>query len=299
MTSGLSLRGVYVPLVTPFESDGSVAMDALEGLARRALDAGVAGLVPLGTTGEAATLAPEERRDVVEVCARVCVERGAALIVGAGTNDTVASISAVQALAEVPGLTAILVVVPYYLRPSEAGIVAHFKAVAAASPAPVVVYNVPARTGRSLGAGSLLELAHTPNIAGVKQAVGSLDVDTLEVLARKPVGFALLGGDDAFLYPSVLMGGEGAVCASANVCTDRFVAMIECGLAGKLEDGRGHAEALLPVVRAGFAEPNPVVFKGVLHALGRIPTPRVRLPLVEASPGAVERALLAVRAASA
>ncbi|HEX9506084.1 MAG TPA: dihydrodipicolinate synthase family protein, partial [Acidimicrobiia bacterium] len=199
--------------------------------------------------------------------------------------------------AETPALTAALIVVPYYVRPSEAGVVAHFQAVAAASPVPVVVYNIPVRTGRNLGPGALVALARTPNVAGVKQAVGTLDADTLEVLADAPAEFAVLGGDDAFLLPTVLMGGAGAICASAHVCTERFVAMTECALAGKVDDGRAHAEALLPVVQACFAEPNPVVFKGVLHRQGRIPTRDVRLPLVAASDGSVEAALSAIAAA--
>ncbi len=101
----------------------------------------------------------------------------------------------------------------------------------------------------------------------------------------------MLGGEDPFLFPLVVMGGAGAICASAHVCTERFVAMIECALAGKLDDGRAHAEALLPVVQSLFAEPNPAVFKGVLHAQGRIPTPDVRLPLLNASDEAVQASL--------
>jgi 4-hydroxy-tetrahydrodipicolinate synthase len=132
----------------------------------------------------------------------------------------------------------------------------------------------------------------------VKQAVGTLDADTLEILAAAPPEFAVLGGDDAFLLPTVLMGGAGAICASAHVCTERFVALAECGLAGKVDDGRAHAEALLPVVQACFAEPNPAVFKGVLHAQGRIPTRDVRLPLIAASDASVEAALTAIAAAS-
>ena len=186
---------------------------------------------------------------------------------------------------------------PYYVRPSEAGIVAHFQAVAAASPAPIVVYNIPIRSGRNLGAEGMLELARTPNIVGMKQAVGALDADTLEILAGAPSDFSVLGGDDAFFLPTVLMGGAGAISAAANLCPARFVAMVDCGLAGKVEDGRAHAEALLPVVQTGFAEPNPAVFKGVLHAQGRIPTPDVRLPLVAASSAAVDAALAAVEAA--
>jgi 4-hydroxy-tetrahydrodipicolinate synthase len=288
---------VYVALVTPFAPDGSVALDAVESLSAECLDAGCAGIVALGTTGEAPALDAAEQRAVIDVCARVCSERDAQLIVGAGTNSTAKTIATVEALAGTPALTAALVVVPYYVRPSEAGIVAHIQAVAAASPVPVVVYNIPIRTGRNLGAAGVLELARTPNIVGMKQAVGALDTDTLEILADAPSEFCVLGGDDAFFLPTVLMGGAGAISAAANLCPERFSAMIDCGLAGKVDDGRAHAEALLPVVQAGFAEPNPSVFKGVLHAQGRIPTPDVRLPLVNASDDAVARAMAAIDAA--
>lgn len=291
------LEGVYVPLITPFAADGSVALDAVERLCHEYVDAGSAGIVALGTTGESSALDATERRAVIDACARVCAERGAQLVVGAGTNSTATTVAGVEALAGTPALTAALVVVPYYVRPSEAGVVAHFRAVADASPVPVVVYNIPVRTGRNLGPAGLLELASHPNVVGVKQAVGALDTDTLDVLAAAPAGFSVLGGDDPFLLPTVLMGGAGAICASAHVCTDRFVALTECGLAGKVDDGRAHAEALLPVVRTCFAEPNPSVFKGVLHAQGRIPTPAVRLPLLPASDDAVARALAAVSAA--
>ena len=143
----------------------------------------------------------------------------------------------------------------------------------------------------------MLQLANTPNVAGVKQSVGALDLDTLQILASAPPHFSVLGGEDSFLFPTVLMGGAGTICAAAHVLTERFVAMIECGLAGKVDDGRAHAEALLPVVQACFAEPNPSVFKGVLHAQGRIPTPNVRLPLVDASAPSVDAALAAITAA--
>jgi 4-hydroxy-tetrahydrodipicolinate synthase len=272
-----------------------VALDSLEGLVHGFLDAGAAGVVALGTTAEAAALEPDEKQAVIDVCAKVCVERSAQLIVGAGTNNTAASVAAVEALRGTPALVAALSVVPYYVRPSEAGIIEHMKAVAAASPVPLVVYNIPYRTGRALGSASLLELANTPNIAGVKQAVGSIDLDTLEVLAGAPRdGFAVLGGDDAYLFPTVLMGGAGTVAASANIATERFVAMIECGLAGKLDEGRAASEALLPLVKRLFAEPNPAVIKGVLHATGRIPTPSLRLPMTEASAAAVDAALAAL-----
>jgi 4-hydroxy-tetrahydrodipicolinate synthase len=291
------LEGVYVPLITPFAADGSVALDAVERLSREYLDAGCAGIVALGTTGESSALEADEQRGVIDTCARVCAESGAQLVVGAGTNNTRKTVAAVEALRGTPALTATLIVVPYYVRPSEAGIVEHIRAVAAASPVPVVVYNIPARTGRNLGPAGMLELASTPNVTGLKQAQAALDAETLTILAKAPAHFSVLGGEDTLLFPMMLMGGAGTISAAAHVCTNRFVAMIECGLAGKVDDGRAHAEALLPVIQACYAEPNPSVFKGVLHAQGRIPTPDVRLPLVNASDGAVDRALAAVAAA--
>jgi 4-hydroxy-tetrahydrodipicolinate synthase len=292
------LQGVYVPLITPFAADGSVALDAIDSLCRLYLDAGCAGIVALGTTGESSSLEADEQRAVIDRCAAACDERGAQLIVGAGSNNTVKTAAAVEALRGTPALAATLIVVPYYVRPSEAGIVEHFKVVAAASPVPVVIYNIPARTGRNLGSAGMLELAGVPNITAVKQAQATLDAETLEILARAPREFSVLGGEDTLLFPLTLMGGAGTISAAAHLCTTRFVAMIECGLAGKVDDGRAHAEALLPVVQAAYAEPNPSVFKGVLHAQGRIPTADVRLPLVNASRASIDRALATVDAAT-
>jgi 4-hydroxy-tetrahydrodipicolinate synthase len=289
---------VYVPLVTPFDADGDVAVDAVERLAHEYLDAGCSGIVALGTTGESTALDADEKGRVIDACARVCAARGAQLVVGAGTNNTRTTIAAVEALAGTPALAAALVVVPYYVRPSEAGIVAHFRAVADAAPAPLVLYNIAIRTGRHLSARGVLEAARHPNVAGIKQAATGLDLDTLELLAGAREDFSVLGGEDPFLFPLVLMGGSGAICASAHLCTERFVAMIECGLAGKVDEGRRHAEALLPVVRAAFSEPNPAVLKAVLHAQGRLPTPDVRMPLTNASPSALDGALAAVATAS-
>jgi 4-hydroxy-tetrahydrodipicolinate synthase len=298
MSSDLRLRGVYVPLITPFAADGSVAVDAIERLCHEYLDSGAAGIVALGTTGEASALSADERQVVIDACARVSAERRAPLIVGAGSNNTADTVAAVEALAGTPALAATLIVVPYYVRPSEAGIVAHFRAVADASPVPIVLYNIAIRTGRHLSAEGVLEVARHPNVVGIKQAATGLDLDTLLLLSGAADDFAVLGGEDPFLFPLVLMGGSGAICASAHVCTRRFVDMIECGLAGKVDEGRAHAEALLPVVQACFVEPNPAVFKGVLHAQGRIPTPDVRLPLTNASGVVIDRAVAAVDAAS-
>ncbi|MGQ0825301.1 MAG: 4-hydroxy-tetrahydrodipicolinate synthase [Actinomycetota bacterium] len=298
MTSDLDLRGVWIPLITPFDAADTVDIPAIERLCREYLAAGAAGIVALGTTGESAALDADERRAVIDACARACAASHSPLIVGTGTNNTRTTIAATEALADVPGVVAALVVVPYYVRPSEAGIVEHFEAVARTSPVPLVFYNIPARTGRALGADSMLELARTPNIAGVKQAVATLDSDTLRLLAGAPAGFAVLGGEDTLLYPLMNMGAAGTISAAAHVCTERFVTMIECGLTGKLEDGRAHAAALLPVVHSIFTEPNPAVLKGVLHAQRRIATPDLRLPMTNASRGAVDACVAAIAAAS-
>lgn len=284
------LEGVHVPLVTPFDEAGRVDLACVERLAADCLDAGATGIVALATTGEATALDERECTEIVAACARVCGDRGAPLLVGAGTNDTRATIARHEALADVPEVTASLAVVPYYVRPSEEAIVAHFTLVAQHSPVPVVLYNIPYRTGRGLGAESLLHLAGVPGIAGVKQAVGGIDADTLTLLAGHPEGFAVLGGDDPYLLPVVLMGGAGAISASAQVATDRFAAMIADGLAGRVVEARAQAEALLPLVLALFEEPSPAVIKAVLHAEGRIPTPSVRMPLAPASPVATEAA---------
>src|ERR1700733_15200895 len=162
-----SLQGLYIPLITPFTEEGSLAADALEKLAHAVIDDGAAGLVALGTTGESPALTAAERRAVLDICARVCRERGATLIAGAGSNDTAASARALRDLAAWPEVTAALTVVPYYTRPSEEGVVAHFTRLAAESPLPLIAYNVPYRTGRTLSVGTLLRLAAIPGIAGV------------------------------------------------------------------------------------------------------------------------------------
>lgn len=288
-----------MPLVTPYTRDGSVDLDCLGRLTKEVLRDGAAGVVALATTGEPHMLDDVERSEVVNTVAGVCTANDAVFVVGAGTNDTRTTIAQHEALADVRGACASLAVVPYYIRPSEAGVVRHFEAVAERSPVPLIVYNIPYRTGRGLGASALLELSAIDNIAGVKQAVGGIDADTLTVLAESADRFAMLGGDDAFLYPLMLMGATGAIAASAHLCTQQFVRMIECGRHGDLTEGRRHAKALLPLVLALFAEPSPAVIKAALHYQGRIPTPEVRMPMSAASQGAVVRVREALAAAEA
>jgi 4-hydroxy-tetrahydrodipicolinate synthase len=290
---------LLVPVITPFDDDGRVDEGALERHVDDLLSAGANGIVAAATTAEATALDGGERERVIAACARVCAARDAVLVVGAGTYNTKETIARHEALIDVAGVRASLAVVPYYVRPSESAIVTHFQAVAERSPVPVIVYNIPYRTGRGLGSNALLELAHSDNIVGVKQAVGGIDADTLQVLARAPSTFSVLGGDDAFLLPLILMGGAGAIAASANVATEHYAAMVDSGLAGDVTAARSVAEALLPLTLALFAEPSPAVVKAVLHAQEKITTPHVRMPLADASPAAREEALASLEAVTA
>jgi 4-hydroxy-tetrahydrodipicolinate synthase len=286
-----SLRGLYVPLITPFTDDGELAPEALEKLAHAVIDSGAAGIVALGTTGEPAALTAAERHAVLDIVARACRERGAELIVGAGSNDTAASARELRDLAARPGVSAALTVVPYYTRPSEEGVVAHFTRLAADSPVPLIVYNIPYRTGRVLSAETLLRLARVPGIIGVKHAVGAVDQDTILMMAARPAGFAVLAGDDVFASPLLALGAAGGILASAHLRTAEFAALIAAWHSGQLEQARELGHRLAPLSAALFAEPNPVVIKGALHARGRIPSPAVRLPLLPAARDTVRAAL--------
>ena len=297
MQQSPSLAGLYVPLITPFTDAGEIAVGALEGLAHAVIDDGANGLVALGTTAEAATLSAAERRTVLDTCARVCRSRDVALIAGTGSNDTARTVEALRDLAAWPEVTAALTVVPYYTRPSEDGIAAHFTRAAAESPVPVIVYNVPYRTGVSLSWQALRRLAAVPGIAGAKHAVGGIDQDTVMLMADLPAGFAVLAGDDMFAAPLLALGAAGGILASAHVATSSFAKLIAAWRAGAIAEGRELGNRLAALASALFAEPNPAVIKGVLHAQGKIPSPQVRLPLLPASPESVRAALDQARTA--
>lgn len=284
------LQGLHVPLVTPFTADGQIEEAALTKLAHSALDDGAAGLVALGTTAETAVLDAEEQRLVLDVCAAACTDRGATLIAGAGSNDTRASARSLRELAVPAAVDAALVAVPAFTRPSEDGVVAHFVEIAAQSPVPIVVYNVPYRSGRALSAEALRRLAAIPGVAGVKHAAGAIDEVTMSLLGDAPDGFSVLAGDDLYASPLLALGASGAVLASANVDVRAYADLVSAWQAGKAERARvlGHGLAELSV--GLFAEPNPSVIKGVLHRQGRIPSPAVRLPLLPATDASVDRA---------
>jgi 4-hydroxy-tetrahydrodipicolinate synthase len=291
MANATSLHGVHVPLITPFTKDGRVADAALERLAHDVLDGGATGIVALGTTAETPTLGAEERLAVIEICARVCRERNATLIIGAGSNDTAATAAALGELTRWPQAAAVLVPVPYYTRPREAGVVAHFTQLAAGSPLPLIIYHVPYRTGQPLGPACLRALARLPQVVGIKYATGVIDQDTVDLLADLPPRFAVLAGDDVLLFPLLAMGAVGGILASAHLVTGRFAELVASCRRGDGLRARDLATGLAGLSAALFAEPNPTVIKAVLHAQGRIPTPDVRLPLLPAGPDSVEAVL--------
>lgn len=283
------LHGLWVPIVTPFDRHGDVDIVSLQQLAQRILADGATGLVALGTTGEPATLTAEERRRVVDTCDRVCQAADRKLIVGAGTNSTRGTIAEIEHLTAGTSTAATLVVVPYYTRPSEQAVVEHFTAVADSSPVPIVAYNVPYRTGRALSAPALLEMSDHPRIVGLKQAVGALDIDTLDVLARSGPDFQILAGDDAFIAPTVLMGGARAIAAAAHICTPLFVEMTASAVAGDRARASELAAALLPLVTIGFSEPNPAVWKGTLARQRQVASGDLRRPMTPASNATIDR----------
>ncbi|WP_254878387.1 4-hydroxy-tetrahydrodipicolinate synthase [Streptomyces sp. NA04227] len=292
MKTEANLTGLFVPLVTPFTDDLRLAPDALARLADEALSVGGArGLVALGTTAEAATLSAEEKRAVVRVCSVACRAHGAPLIVGVGTNDTAAAITTLRDLAQSGDVAAALVPTPPYTRPGEAGTLAHFTALAEHGGLPLIVYDIPYRTGQTLSPNTLNALGHLPEVVGVKYATGAIDAATMELLGSSAPGFAVLGGDDAVISPLLAAGARGGILASANVRTADYAELISLWHRDAAGPARRLGSELARLSAAFFAEPNPTVIKGVLHAQGRIPSPAVRLPLLAASADSVRQAM--------
>jgi 4-hydroxy-tetrahydrodipicolinate synthase len=188
-------------------------------------------------------------------------------------------------------VTAALSVVPPFVRPGEAGVIAHFAALAAASPVPLVVYHVPYRTGQHLSAEAIRRLADLDGVIGIKYAIGGIDAETIDLLRDPPADFAVLGGDDAFVSPLLALGAHGGILASAHFATALFVELVDAWHVGESVRARGIGHRLAGLSSAMFAEPNPTVIKAVLHAQGRIPTAEVRLPFLSAGSSTVRSAL--------
>jgi len=287
--------GVYTALVTPFQDDGALDEQGLRRLARRQIAGGVAGLVPCGTTGEAVTLDPGEHERVVAITVEEAhaALRTVRVIAGCGSNDTRKS-QDLAARCRTAGADALLVVTPYYNKPTPRGLVAHFSAVAEAGQLPVIAYNVPGRTGLNMLPATVLELAKDPRIAGVKEASGSLD-QACEILRGRPAGFAVLSGEDSLALPIVACGGEGVIAVVSNEAPSLLVELTSAALAGDRARAAALQARLFPLMKANFRESNPIPVKWALERLGLIGG-TLRLPLVSLSPAhhaSVEDALRA------
>ncbi len=273
--SKTKMRGAMTAIVTPFRSDGSVDETALERIARWQVASGIHGLVPCGTTGEGATLEDHEHALVVETVVRA-VQGRVPVVAGCGTNDTRRTLEAARR-AEQAGADALLVVTPYYNKPNRSGMIEHYRAVAGATTLPVIVYNVPGRTGQNLGAALILELARIPGIAGVKEASGDLE-QIATILAGRPAGFAVLSGDDSLALATMALGAEGLVSVVANETPGEMAALIDAAASGDFARARELHFRLLPLMRANFHETNPVPVKTALALLGHCEE-RLRPPL--------------------
>jgi 4-hydroxy-tetrahydrodipicolinate synthase len=283
------MDGIHASLVTPFTHDGAVDTASLERLARHCVEGGVAGLVALGTTGEPAMLTPEEQGTVLRVCRKVSDEYGVPLTVGTGGIGTEISVRQAKECAEIAD--ALLVVVPYYLRPSDEGVREHFAAIGAAVDVPLIPYNIPYRTGLTLRPETLLALLAEDYVIGMKHCAGAIDADTLTLLAGAGPNAAILCGDDAYLYPMLQLGAAGGITASATIAPAAYSAMVAAVRTGDTATARTLHERLLPVVNALFAEPSPSVLKAALTELGLIDAPLVRSPLRPPGREPVVRAL--------
>jgi len=287
------LSGVFTALITPFTDAGALDEPALRRLVKRQIDGGVAGLVPCGTTGEAVTLDADEHERVVAVTAETARAAGRAVrvIAGCGSNDT----KKAQRLAErcrKAGADALLVVTPYYNKPTPRGLIEHFKAVADAGRLPVVVYNVPGRTGLNMLPDTVLALAEDPRIVGVKEASGSLD-QACEILRARPSGFSVLSGEDSLAVPMIACGADGLIAVVSNEAPRATAELVRAGLAGDRERASALQAKLFPLMRANFRESNPIPAKWAMQRLG-LCGGALRLPLVPLSAAhhaAVEEAL--------
>jgi 4-hydroxy-tetrahydrodipicolinate synthase len=284
------LRGVGTALATPFTRDGSVDEPALRRFVRWQLAEGVNFLVPCGSTGEAATMTVAEHRRVVEIVAEEAGGR-VAVVAGAGSNDTQKAIALSREMRDA-GATHLLHVSPAYSKPPQRGIEAHFRAIADATDLPVVLYNVPGRTGSNVEPKTTLRLAEVPNIVAVKEASGNL-VQVQEILRERPEDFGVLSGEDGITLGIMAAGGDGVISVTSNA-TPRLVAeLCERALAGDFVGARAADGRLAAWTRAAFVESNPIPVKAALSMLGmmenvlRLPL----LPLLEAHHATVRAAL--------
>lgn len=295
-----SISGIYLPLVTPFDQNLDVDFESLNKLCEHYLQTGITGIVPLGSTAEASLLSEEEQQKVLEVIAKHCVEAEVQCMVGVSAASTQKTQENIKRLATINGVTSILSTVPPYIKPNQEGMVQHFEAIGKLAydiaNIPTIAYNIPSRVGVNMSVDTISQISELDYIRGIKQAVGVLDVESIEILAQtKNNDFSFLTGDDAMFLPSLSVGAQGAISATAHLKTEYWVNLYNAYTNGESNNQTGNELTemffnLVNLVEASFAQPNPTVFKGVLHRQGLISTPNVRLPLVNASKDVVDRA---------
>jgi 4-hydroxy-tetrahydrodipicolinate synthase len=271
--------GVWLPIITPFK-DGEVDYASYERLVDHYVRAGVSGVIPLGTTGENPTIDEAETEALVERTVATVAGR-VPILIGVGGNDTRKVVKAVKRLQK-HAVQGILSVCPYYNRPSQDGMREHFTRVAEATDRPILIYNIPYRTGVNIANETLLALAAIPNIAGVKDSSGTV-AQSLDLLRQRPAGFAVLTGEDAFFYTMLAHGGDGGILASAHVETATFLSVYERMVANDHQGALKAWSRLEPMVPLLFKEPNPVPIKHCLWRQGLIASAECRLPLTRVS----------------
>ncbi len=268
-------RGVYTALVTPFNEDGSLDEPALRRLVDAQIEGGVAGLVPMGTTGESPTVDHDEHTDVI----RIVIEQARGrvpVIAGTGSNSTSEAIDLTRRAAKA-GAAASLQVSPYYNRPSQEGLYRHFTKVADQGGLPVIVYNIPGRTGVTVENDTMMRLAGHPNIVGLKEATGNMPL-VLDFMRRKPADFDVLSGDDNMTFPLICLGAAGIISVASNLVPAPIVDLVAAALSGDIEKARRLHNRLYPLFRALFIETNPVPVKAAMAVKGLCKA-TYRLPL--------------------
>lgn len=272
------MRGCATALVTPFKADGAIDEDRLRVLIDRQIAGGVRLLVPCGTTGESATMTEAEDQRVIEITVEVARGR-AHVIAGAGSNSTAAAIEYSKRARDL-GADAMLQVAPWYNKPTQEGLYAHFRAIAEAVPeTAIMLYNVPGRTSSNIGAGTVLRLARDcENIVAVKEASGNLS-QIMEILRQRPENFRVMSGDDAVTLPLIALGGEGIVSVASNEIPDLMSRMTELALEGNWTKARALHYRILPLMEINFIESSPGPVKAAMAMMGLLQE-NFRLPLV-------------------
>ncbi len=286
-------RGTGVAMVTPFKADGSIDEAALQGHVETLIEGGVEVLVPCGTTGESATMSADEQRTVIALTVKASSGQ-VRVMAGAGGNKTDDVATRARA-AQDAGADAILSVSPYYNKPSQRGLIAHFESIARAVQLPIFVYNVPGRTSSNILPDTLLSMAEIENVVGVKEASGDLE-QIMTIISRRPNDFLVLSGDDSLTLPILAAGGDGVVSVVGNEAPKLMSDMVRAALAGDFPQARELHYKLLPLMQANFVETNPVPVKTALEMMGRMPA-HFRLPLVSLADESVAPLKAALNAA--